>query len=39
MLRRWSNQFELNTDYWKRLSAIIAVGGATIFLLLTLHPI
>ena len=38
MLRRWSNQFELNTDYWKRLSAIIVVGGATIFLLLTLHP-
>jgi len=38
MLRRWSNQFELNADYWKRLSAIIVVGGATIFLLLTLHP-
>ena len=38
MLRRWSMQFELNADYWKRLSAIIAVGGATIFLLLTLHP-
>ena len=38
MLRRWSNQFELNADYWKRLSAILVVGGATIFLLLTLHP-
>jgi hypothetical protein len=38
MLRRWSTQFELNADYWKRLSAIIVVGGATIFLLLTLHP-
>ena len=38
MLRRWSMQFELNADYWKRLSAIIVVGGATIFLLLTLHP-
>ena len=37
-LRRWSNQFELNADYWKRLSGIIVVGGATIFLLLTLHP-
>ena len=38
MLRRWSMQFESNADYWKRLSAIIVVGGATIFLLLTLHP-
>ena len=38
MERRWSNQFELNADYWKRLSAILVVGGATIFLLLTLHP-
>ena len=38
MLQRWSNQFELNADYWKRLSTIIVVGGATIFLLLTLHP-
>ena len=38
MLRRWSRQFESNADYWKRLSAIIVVGGATIFLLLTLHP-
>ena len=38
LLRRWSNQFELNADYWKRLSAILVVGGATIFLLLTLHP-
>ena len=38
MLRRWSNQFELNANYWKRLSAILVVGGATIFLLLTLHP-
>ena len=38
MLRRWSNQFELNADYWKRLSTIIVVGGVTIFLLLTLHP-
>ncbi|MDA0297945.1 MAG: 6-pyruvoyl-tetrahydropterin synthase-related protein [Actinobacteria bacterium] len=38
MVRRWSNQFELNADYWRRLSAIIVVGGATIFLLLTLHP-
>ena len=37
-LRRWSNQFELTADYWKRLSGIIVVGGATIFLLLTLHP-
>ena len=38
MLQRWSNQFELNADYWKRLSTIIVVGAATIFLLLTLHP-
>ena len=38
MLQRWANQFELNADYWKRLSTIIVVGGATIFLLLTLHP-
>jgi hypothetical protein len=38
MLRRWSNQFESNADYWKRLSTIIVVGAATIFLLLTLHP-
>ena len=38
MLQRWANQFELNSDYWKRLSTIIVVGGATIFLLLTLHP-
>ena len=38
MLRRWSNQFESDADYWKRLSTIIVVGAATIFLLLTLHP-
>ena len=38
MERRWSNQFELNADYWKRLSAILVVGGATLFVLLTLHP-
>ncbi len=38
MLQRWSNKFELNAYYWKRLSTIIVVGGATIFLLLTLHP-
>ena len=38
MLQRWSNQFELDADYWKRLSTIIVVGAATIFLLLTLHP-
>jgi hypothetical protein len=38
MLQRWANQFELNAYYWKRLSTIIVVGGATIFLLLTLHP-
>ena len=38
MLRRWSSRIESNADYWKRLSTIIVVGGATIFLLLTLHP-
>jgi len=38
ILRRWSSQVESNADYWKRLSTIIVVGGATIFLLLTLHP-
>ena len=37
-LRSWSAQFESNADYWKRLSTIIVVGGATVFLLLTLHP-
>ncbi len=37
-LQAWSAQFESNADYWKRLSTIIVVGGATIFLLLTLHP-
>lgn len=38
VLSRFTTHFELNADYWKRLSAIIVVGGATIFLLLTLHP-
>lgn len=37
-LLSWSAKFESNADYWKRLSTIIIVGGATIFLLLTLHP-
>ena len=38
VLSRFATHFEVNADYWKRLSAIIVVGGATIFLLLTLHP-
>jgi hypothetical protein len=25
-------------QYWRRLAAIVVVGGATAFLLLTLHP-
>jgi hypothetical protein len=32
------NRFDLNMAYWKKLSAIIAVVGPTIFLLLALHP-
>jgi hypothetical protein len=31
-------QLESNAEYWKRLSAIVIVGGATVLLLLTLHP-
>jgi len=37
-MRQWSERLESNSDYWKRLSTIVVVGGATIFLLLTLHP-
>lgn len=36
--REWLMRFEQSAEYWKRLSAIIVVGGTTIFLLLTLHP-
>ena len=32
------NRFDQNMAYWKKLSAIIAVVGPTIFLLLALHP-
>ena len=32
------NRFDQNMAYWKKLSAIIAVAGPTIFLLLALHP-
>jgi hypothetical protein len=32
------NRFDLNMAYWKKMSAIIAVVGPTIFLLLALHP-
>lgn len=38
ILHSWSSRLEADADYWKRLSTIIVVGGATIFLLLTLHP-
>ncbi len=37
-MRQWYERLESNSDYWKRLSTIVVVGGATIFLLLTLHP-
>jgi hypothetical protein len=32
------NRFDQNMAYWKKMSAIIAVVGPTIFLLLALHP-
>ena len=32
------NRFDQNMAYWKKLSAIIAVVGPTIFLLFALHP-
>ena len=41
MLGGWAGfaqRFEENSAYWKRLSAIIAVGGATVLLLLTMQP-
>ena len=34
----FAKRFEENSAYWKRLSAIIVVGGATVLLFLTLQP-
>ena len=34
----FTQRFEANSVYWKRLSAIIVVGGATILLFLTMQP-
>jgi len=34
----FTQRFEANSAYWKRLSAIIVVGGATILLFLTMQP-
>lgn len=33
-----ANRFDRNEPYWKKLSAIIAVVGPTLFLLMALHP-
>ena len=33
-----ANRFDRNEPYWKKLSAIIAVAGPTLFLLMALHP-